>query len=92
MDLGRKIGYALYNDPTINPSTSDRCIFGYDEEKEKKIKELRQKALSLSESHPDSHIVWVNFIFVSFWTKDNENMVKQISLGLMSSRRIFSYH
>jgi hypothetical protein len=73
--LGQKIGYALYNAPTIDPSNYGWCIFGYEQDKEKKIKALRQKILDLSKSHVDSHIVSVNFIFVSFWTEENESMV-----------------
>lgn len=83
--MGRKIGFALYNAPTINPEDHDWCIFGYDKDQEEKIKALRQKALDLSKSHVDSHVVWINFIFVSFWTKENESMVSHLSSLLMMS-------
>jgi hypothetical protein len=49
-------------------------MFGYDKDKEKKIKILCEQALNLSKSHSDPHIVWVNFVFVSYWNKDDENM------------------
>jgi hypothetical protein len=83
INLGRKIGFALYNAPTIDPSESDWCIFGYDKDKEEKIKALRQKALDLSESHANPHIAYINFVFVSFWTKDNESMVSDFLSDLL---------
>jgi hypothetical protein len=74
----------LYNTPTIDPSGSDWCIFGYEKDKEEKIKALRLKTLDLSKSHTNSDTVWINFIFVSFWTKENENMVRNFSFGFIS--------
>jgi hypothetical protein len=81
----------LYNAPTIHPSQYEWCIFGYEKDKEKKIKKLREKVFKLGGSHTNSHIVCINFVFVSFWNKSNENMVNDFSSSLLIVYYLIEY-
>uniref|UniRef100_A0AC34FCH5 ZZ-type domain-containing protein n=1 Tax=Panagrolaimus sp. ES5 TaxID=591445 RepID=A0AC34FCH5_9BILA len=90
-NLAKKIGFAIYGPPTIIPSSSNSSYYGYDDKKEKHIMSIRNHVLELNRKAWKDEKVYMNVIYVSFWSKDYESMLPIIRVFRKKDDYLHSY-
>uniref|UniRef100_A0A914P7K2 ZZ-type domain-containing protein n=1 Tax=Panagrolaimus davidi TaxID=227884 RepID=A0A914P7K2_9BILA len=76
-NFGKRIGYAIFGDPTTDDDSSS---FYYLPEQEDEIKKIREHVLEMHKDASDDNVMHINFLFVCYWSKEVESQFPLIRL------------